>query len=233
MKAEQITLPQEGEAVSQTIKAILQQVDRSKLSDTENALLEASMRSYAFYWNHYFSKDHDPSQLIGQDNFLRYVPRKHLIFRLQPEDAFLDVIRLIIAAVTCGCRLELSLDSRDLSTIQQTAQLQAMPGFVILQESETKLIERILGGEVDRIRLLTEPSKELLEALSSKAVNIHIEPVLANGRLELLNFLREVSLCIDYHRYGNLGAREDEPRTSPASTDSPPCQERCGSCSCQ
>jgi RHH-type proline utilization regulon transcriptional repressor/proline dehydrogenase/delta 1-pyrroline-5-carboxylate dehydrogenase len=37
-------------------------------------------------------------------------------------------------------------------------------------------------------------------------------PVLAAGRIELLHYLREQSLCVDYHRYGNLGARAGEPR---------------------
>jgi len=41
-------------------------------------------------------------------------------------------------------------------------------------------------------------------------------PVLMQGRIELLWYLREQSLCLDYHRYGNLGARAGEPRTPPA-----------------
>jgi RHH-type proline utilization regulon transcriptional repressor/proline dehydrogenase/delta 1-pyrroline-5-carboxylate dehydrogenase len=32
------------------------------------------------------------------------------------------------------------------------------------------------------------------------------------GRLELLWYLQEQSISFDYHRYGNLGARADEPR---------------------
>ena len=35
---------------------------------------------------------------------------------------------------------------------------------------------------------------------------------LMSGRLELLHFLREVAISIDYHRYGNLGMREGELR---------------------
>ncbi len=38
------------------------------------------------------------------------------------------------------------------------------------------------------------------------------EPVLASGRLELLHYVREVSVSINYHRYGNLGERENEQR---------------------
>jgi len=36
--------------------------------------------------------------------------------------------------------------------------------------------------------------------------------VSAEGRLELLWYLREQSISTDYHRYGNLGTRADEPR---------------------
>ena len=31
---------------------------------------------------------------------------------------------------------------------------------------------------------------------------------LTEGRIEMLRYLREQSLSVDYHRYGNLGERE-------------------------
>jgi len=37
-------------------------------------------------------------------------------------------------------------------------------------------------------------------------------PVSAEGRLELLWYVREQSISTDYHRYGNLGMRADEVR---------------------
>ncbi len=36
--------------------------------------------------------------------------------------------------------------------------------------------------------------------------------VSAEGRLEMLWYLREQSISTDYHRYGNLGIRADETR---------------------
>jgi RHH-type transcriptional regulator, proline utilization regulon repressor / proline dehydrogenase / delta 1-pyrroline-5-carboxylate dehydrogenase len=36
--------------------------------------------------------------------------------------------------------------------------------------------------------------------------------VSAEGRLEMLWYLREQSISIDYHRYGNLGVRAGENR---------------------
>ena len=40
-------------------------------------------------------------------------------------------------------------------------------------------------------------------------------PVLSEGRLDLLWYTEEQSLSIDYHRYGNLGARANEKRNGP------------------
>ena len=40
-------------------------------------------------------------------------------------------------------------------------------------------------------------------------------PVLAEGRIELLWYLREQSISHDYHRYGNLGPRGGERRAEP------------------
>lgn len=232
MRAEQISLPEESAPLNKYVEALLEQVDSTKLTKEEKDLLEASVHNYAFYWNHYFSQQHDPSKLIGQDNFLRYLPRRHVVFRVQTENSPIDILRILAAGATCGCRIELSIDKENLARIAHIAKLHTITGFLLLEESEEQLIQRIKIGEVDRLRYLSEPSKELLEALSSKAVNLQNEPVLANGRLELLNYLREVSLSIDYHRYGNLGARENEERSPLASTNAQPCKERCSDCSC-
>ena len=40
-------------------------------------------------------------------------------------------------------------------------------------------------------------------------------PPVAEGRLELLWYVQEQSVSDDYHRYGNLGVRSNEPRTEP------------------
>jgi RHH-type proline utilization regulon transcriptional repressor/proline dehydrogenase/delta 1-pyrroline-5-carboxylate dehydrogenase len=58
------------------------------------------------------------------------------------------------------------------------------------------------------VRLFTAASALLTHALAEAACNVKVAPMLANGRIELMNFLREVSFSCDYHRYGNLGPRE-------------------------
>ena len=127
--------------------------------------------------------------MVGQDNFLRYVPHAQQTLRVNSTDAPLDILRVRAAALTCGAPLELSAT-----------------------ESESAFIARMKLGSIQRLRLLSLPSPHLLHAAAEAGVNVIIAPVMANGRIELLHHLREVSLSIDYHRYGYLGLREDEER---------------------
>jgi RHH-type proline utilization regulon transcriptional repressor/proline dehydrogenase/delta 1-pyrroline-5-carboxylate dehydrogenase len=69
--------------------------------------------------------------------------------------------------------------------------------------------ERIRYAAPDRV-------PEIVRAAASEiGVYLADEPVLAEGRVELLWYLREQSVCHDYHRYGNLGARAGESRREP------------------
>ena len=52
----------------------------------------------------------------------------------------------------------------------------------------------------------------ILEAAAATGVAVVSRPVLAEGRAELLWYLQEQSISVDYHRYGNLGPRLNEPR---------------------
>jgi hypothetical protein len=45
------------------------------------------------------------------------------------------------------------------------------------------------------------------QASCESGVCVVAQPVLAEGRVELLWYLREQSVSIEYHRYGNLGSR--------------------------
>ena len=52
-------------------------------------------------------------------------------------------------------------------------------------------------------------------AANEACIYIADAPVLSEGRLELLWHTEEQNLSIDYHRYGNLGARANEKRNGP------------------
>ncbi|NGX51642.1 MAG: hypothetical protein K1060chlam2_01515, partial [Chlamydiae bacterium] len=87
-----------------------------------------------------------------------------------------------------------------------------LPIFNIIEEDEASFAQRIKSGKIKRIRMLSEPSDLLKVAASEGIAYIDHAPVLSNGRIELLHYLRESSLSVSYHRYGNLGLREGELR---------------------
>jgi RHH-type proline utilization regulon transcriptional repressor/proline dehydrogenase/delta 1-pyrroline-5-carboxylate dehydrogenase len=73
-----------------------------------------------------------------------------------------------------------------------------------------------LRGEIERVRY---PARErvppsIFAAVPGSGVYLAAAPVLAEGRVELLWYLREQSISRDYHRYGNLGRRGEEARAT-------------------
>ncbi len=209
----QKSLPKEKGSLNKAVESLAALVEEENFSEDRKLLWQTSASNYAYYWNCYFSKEHDPSKILGQDNILSYRPRKHFLVRMQISDDLLDLWRAIAAGVTVGCDLEVSIE-KPLSN--SFSRLTGLPDLhvTIVQENEEQLIQRLSSHKIKQIRLFTSPSKQLEEAFAKNACHVKIAPMLANGRIELLNFLREVSLSYNYHRYGNLGEREkDEDHT--------------------
>ena len=212
MHAEQCSLPKQREQEKNTITKLGEILKKLPVSHEDLNLFKASVESYSFYWNQYFSKKHDPAKLLGQDNYFFYKPRKKMTFRIQHSDSIVDIFRVIAAAMTCCTPLEVSCDKSFLESLQNIQEIKN--SYInLLVENEERFLERIELKEVDRLRILSPLSESMKNACANHAINILKEPILANGRLELLNYLREVSISYDYHRYGNLGEREKEQRT--------------------
>ena len=88
------------------------------------------------------------------------------------------------------------------------------PPIQFIEESDEQLAEAVRGHRMDRVRYAAPDRvpRVVLEAAGQSGVCVVSRPVLAEGRVELLWYLQEQSLSIDYHRYGNLGARSGEVR---------------------
>jgi RHH-type proline utilization regulon transcriptional repressor/proline dehydrogenase/delta 1-pyrroline-5-carboxylate dehydrogenase len=72
-------------------------------------------------------------------------------------------------------------------------------------------------GIVGRLRY-AQPERvpePVLKASAETGVYIVRTPVLAEGRIELIWYLREQSISDNYHRYGNLGEHGAEGRAEP------------------
>lgn len=231
MRPEQIGLPLIGKGTESWNKPIHHLFNLLESSSEHSGgqidAWKASIGSYLLFWQHYFSQKHDPSSLLGQDNYHFYVPHPKIVLRIQENDDVLDIARVAAAAIICGTPLEISEDPNQPTYLDFSKALVYNNSGKVLKETEADLISRIRSGQIKRIRFLTKPTFELQEALAATGSNQTIAPVIENGRIELLHYLREVSLSMDYHRYGNLGPREDEKR-GPSSGN-----ESCGQgCAC-
>lgn len=229
MHPKQIDLPTEKGPLNEKVKQLSKIVEQASEFDSQFALWEASVKSYAFYWNEYFSKRHDPSLVLGQDNFQCYKPHPHVLIRGQNGDLIFDILRLVAAALTCKGDVELSIENQELFT--QLHNLGISSFLSILNESNEEFIQRIKKEQIKRVRFLKSPPELILQTLVENGCRINLGDVLGNGRLELLHFLREISISKDYHRYGNLGIREKEKRHPlPGSQEE---ESFCRGCPCQ
>lgn len=193
MHPEQVDIPNEREPIKENTITLNRLFHQTNYSDQDLEVWNASLGSYAFYWNHYFSRQHDPSKVLGQDNILRYAPLKKLVLRVQKGDSQLDVWRALAAALTCNTPMEISASPEAKDILPPKVQ-------VIIETDEEFVNKKQVW-----VRFLSKPSENVVSALEC---NVVVAPVLANGRLELLNYLREVSISSDYHRYGYLGLHD-------------------------
>jgi RHH-type proline utilization regulon transcriptional repressor/proline dehydrogenase/delta 1-pyrroline-5-carboxylate dehydrogenase len=207
----EVSLPQEKSPLNDAVNNLTAILQKYPLSKEELGTWYASTANYA-YWAQRFAEDHDPSQVVGQDNILRYRPHKKVCFRIQDQDTSLDILRVLAAAISCNAHIEVSW-SQGHSHIHFKEHLRPLSHFFhIVEESEDQFNRRVKEGAFRRIRLISAPSDPLKFAASESASFLDFAPVLSNGRFELLHFLREIIFSIDYHRYGNLGLREKENR---------------------
>ena len=200
------------------LEAVLDALDgHVEIDADEFARVRIAAASYRFWMTDEFGCEHDHFQLVGQDNWRRYLPVGHLRVRLHPDDSAFDLLARVIAARMTGCQLTLSSDPQTPDPrvellYELTESWAASIEFV--EESDAALAEIIRAGQTDRVRYAEESRVPdvVKRAAAQTGLYLAAAPVLTEGRIELLHYLREQSLCVDYHRYGNLGSRADEPR---------------------
>lgn len=164
-----------------------------------------------------FGLPHDHFKLVGQDNFRRYVPFARVCLRVHPDDSTFDVFTRACAANLAGCRVTVSLPAEAASAAAAMLEelTESWAGAIeFITETDAELVAKIREGQAERVRFAA-PGRvplEVLRAGNEAGGCVISTPVSGEGRLEMLWYLREQSISTDYHRYGNLGPRANEPR---------------------
>ncbi len=170
-----------------------------------------AIESYLFRIEQEFSRELDYFHLRGQDNLLRYLPVGTVVVRLHEADSLFETLARIAAVKITGCRLRISCPkglnnpvARFLHATEGRRLIGNAPHFY---EHDRDLIDVI--PRVDRIRYAA-PERvpaDVYAAAAETGFYIARAPVMMDGRIELLQYYRQQSICDNYHRYGNLGER--------------------------
>ncbi len=192
---------------------------RRELGDDAWQALQRALIDYDRFARQEIRQTHDTMRLLGQDNLRRYLPMTHIRIRLMPNDSWPEMLLRAAAAVAVGGRAAVSFPpefpEQRIDALEELTAVWA-GDMEYLLETDEALVDAIDAGQVDRVRY-ARPGvpPEVRWAADRQFVYVADTPVSRCGRVELLWYVREQSVCIDYHRYGNLGFRADEPRREP------------------
>jgi RHH-type proline utilization regulon transcriptional repressor/proline dehydrogenase/delta 1-pyrroline-5-carboxylate dehydrogenase len=170
-----------------------------------------AVKSYLHQVEQEFSREIDYFHLRGQDNILRYLPVGTVVVRLHPQDSLFETLARIAAVKITGCKLWISipkgLNNGTTRFLRQAEGRWLVGNAPIFHEPDEELVKSI--PKVDRIRYAA-PDRvpaAVLRAAAATGFYISRTPVMMEGRIELLQYYRQQSICTNYHRYGNLGER--------------------------
>jgi RHH-type transcriptional regulator, proline utilization regulon repressor / proline dehydrogenase / delta 1-pyrroline-5-carboxylate dehydrogenase len=179
-----------------------------------------AVASYLENYRNEFGRNHDHFRLIGQDNLRRYQSILELRVRVDPRDSLFEIFARVCAAKIAGSRVTVSLppdlNLASLTLLERLTEPWA-GGIEFVEESDERLADMIRHEQTDRIRYARRQGvpPQVWAAAGEVGLCVATAPVLAEGRIELLWYVREQSLSLNYHRYGNLGSRGGEVRKEP------------------
>ncbi|WP_309103917.1 bifunctional proline dehydrogenase/L-glutamate gamma-semialdehyde dehydrogenase [Microbacterium sp.] len=184
--------------------------------------LRRSALSDALAWDREFGQVRDVSKLEVERNLLRYRPVPVAI-RATGDAQWQELLRVVIAAVRAGAGFVVSTPVGLPSAVRHAlGELNA----VVFMENDEEWVERMRRRDAhsdetvldpaprpDRVRLVGPATsvaavhRTLASALDGDPdLAVYDGEVTSAGRIELLPFLREQSITITAHRYGNPDA---------------------------
>lgn len=192
--------------VDERAKAVIEAA-QSAMKFAEFGLVREGAISDELAWQQVYSQARDETGKVAQRNVLRYLPVATTV-RLAEGASLSQLIRVLAAAARANATVSISSAEPLPETLIRLFGRPMPPlrvGQVII-ESDRRWHSRIRAGEVvtPRIRLVGGDEETLSILLAeTPRVGLFAGPVTTSGRLELLAFLREQSVAITAHRYGN------------------------------
>jgi RHH-type transcriptional regulator, proline utilization regulon repressor / proline dehydrogenase / delta 1-pyrroline-5-carboxylate dehydrogenase len=170
-----------------------------------------AIQSYLYRAEQDFRVEKDYFHVRGQDNIIRFLPVGAVIVRMHGDDSLFETLARIAAVRISGCALVLSVPPGLVNTT--TVFLGSKDGqeFLkdarVVRQTDRDLIQMLPKSQRIRYAHPDRVPPAVLAAAAEYGFYISRMPVLMEGRIELLQYFQEQSICDNYHRYGNLGER--------------------------
>ena len=182
--------------ISQPVAAQLRAFGKLELSEEDTAWLWRAAELDELAWQQEFGRKHDRAGLVCEANVFRYRPvLTPLQVRIGADAALRDVSRLALAATRTGSPVCFS------AAPEKAAELRGLGFDVDAVEAET-FAREVARLESGRVRVVGSVEPGLFEAAVESNSVVLDQPVLADGRRELLPFLLEQAVSVTMHRFG-------------------------------
>lgn len=171
----------------------------SVVSDDDLAWLTSAAELDQLAWEEEFGISHDLTALRSEANIFRYKSwLSPLKIRVGHGYELREILRLQLASLRTDTAIDVSAPADIAATLTKAG----VHTRAISNDAFAVDIAQAVG---DRIRVLGEVDSVLWESAAESHSVILDQPVLADGRRELLPFLLEQALTVTMHRFGVLG----------------------------
>lgn len=189
------------QAISGDLASLIEEVE--SLGSVGEEKILAAAESYAYWWNAEFSISHDPSQIHGETNEFRYRHRAWHLLRIQDFKSPAGQLAAALAAIACHC-VGTTFSVSCPQSSKWYARLSDITGVEVLTETEAELVARLPKRRDGTLRVVGEYDPHQFAPSVIGNIPIVSSTVFLNGRIELLNYLKEQSMTETVHRYGNI-----------------------------
>lgn len=168
------------------------------LSAAERERLLARARNYYGVYSVEFEPVHSQAEVLGQHNDFRYQGCRTLLYvagSAEPVDALSAWLAAGLASASVVTVVEVNE-----STPSVLAKLARMVEAISLESA----LDVLKTSRIERARLVGGVAERIAQHARSLGVHVAVDRVHDDGYVELRHYLKEQSVSITFHRYGNL-----------------------------
>ena len=192
-------------AVSNNVEFVnddLNEVAR-ELKKTDKFEILSALTNFGESYNNFFSQEIDYQKIPGQSNVTRFLRLPNLAVRGDQSVLIKDLVLAISSAKLCATKVFVSLENEKIATEINAISPAILRGAEVTIEKEDDFANRIESFK--RVRFVSKNDPILLKQKAARTgMTVVADPVIYQGRVELLNYLQEQSVSNNYHRFGYI-----------------------------